>query len=103
MRTITLCMALGALSCLTNSAHSNDIPEGKIYSYKEEDGITREMEIHFPRDHDPSTESVPGIIMFHGGGWGGGEEGPISLLMQLLCTPRTSGSHRIVSTGNKDV
>ena len=73
MRTVTLCMALGALSCLTNSAHSNDIPEGKIYSYKETDGITREIEIHFPRDHDPSTESVPGIIMFHGGGWGGGK------------------------------
>jgi len=65
MRTVTLCIALGALSCLTNSAHSNDIPEGKIYSYKEEDGVTREMEIHFPR--------------------------------------RTCGSHRIVSTGNKDV
>jgi len=55
MRTVTLCIALGALSCLTNSAHSNDIPEGKIYSYKEEDGVTREMEIHFPRDHDPEV------------------------------------------------
>ena len=73
MRTITLCLVLGAFSCLTNSACSDDVPEGKIYSYKEEDGVTREMEIHFPKDHDAATESVPGIIMFHGGGWGGGK------------------------------
>ncbi|MGI9447191.1 MAG: alpha/beta hydrolase [Pirellulales bacterium] len=73
MRTITLCMVLGAFSCLTNCARGEDIPEGKIYSYKEEDGVTREMEIHFPKGHDATTESVPGIIMFHGGGWGGGK------------------------------
>ena len=73
MRTITLCLVLGAFSCLTNSARSDDVPEGKIYSYKEEDGVTREMEIHFPKGHDAATESVPGIIMFHGGGWGGGK------------------------------
>ena len=72
MRAITLCLVLGALSCLTNSAHSDEVPEGKIYTYKKENGKTREMEIYFPKDHDPSTESVPGIIMFHGGGWGGG-------------------------------
>lgn len=73
MRTTTFCLVLGALSCLTNFARSDDIPEGKIYSYKEEDGVTREMEIHFPKDHDAATELVPGIIMFHGGGWGGGK------------------------------
>ena len=66
-------MVLGAFSCLTNCARGEDIPEGKIYSYKEEDGVTREMEIHFPKGHDATTESVPGIIMFHGGGWGGGK------------------------------
>jgi len=66
-------LVLGAFSCLTNSARSDDIPEGEIYSYKEEDGVTREMEIYFPKDHDAATESVPGIIMFHGGGWGGGK------------------------------
>ena len=66
-------MVLGAFSCLTNSARSDDIPEGEIYSYKEEDGVTREMEIHFPKDHNAATKSVPGIIMFHGGGWGGGK------------------------------
>ena len=66
-------MVLGAFPCLTNCARSDDIQEGKIYTYKEEDGVTREMEIHFPKDHDAATELVPGIIMFHGGGWGGGK------------------------------
>ena len=66
-------MVLGAFPCLTNCARSDDIPEGKIYTYKEEDGVTREMEIHFPKGHDAATELVPGIIMFHGGGWGGGK------------------------------
>ena len=66
-------MVLGAFPYLTNCARSDDIPEGKIYTYKEEDGGTREMEIHFPKGHDAATELVPGIIMFHGGGWGGGK------------------------------
>ena len=52
--------------------YSNDPPKGKVYVYKEVDGMTREMEIFFPKDHDPSKKSVPGVIMFHGGGWGSG-------------------------------
>jgi dienelactone hydrolase len=30
------------------------------------------MEIYFPPNHDPAKGKVPGIIMFHGGGWSGG-------------------------------
>ena len=52
--------------------YSNDSPKGKVYVYKEVDGMTREMEIFSPKDHDPSKKSVPGVIMFHGGGWGSG-------------------------------
>ena len=74
MKTLLFAVLVGSsFSYLADCAHSEDIPEGELYTYKEEDGVTREMEIHFPRDHDPSTESVPGIIMFHGGGWGGGK------------------------------
>ena len=74
MKTLLFAVLVGSsFSYLADWAHSEDIPEGELYTYKEEDGVTREMEIHFPRDHDPSTESVPGIIMFHGGGWGGGK------------------------------
>ena len=74
MKTLLFAVLVGSsFSYLADCAHSEDIPEGELYTYKEEDGVIREMEIHFPRDHDPSTESVPGIIMFHGGGWGGGK------------------------------
>ena len=38
MRAITLCLVLGAMSCLTNSAHGDEVPEGKIYTYKKENG-----------------------------------------------------------------
>lgn len=48
-------------------------PKGKIYTYKQSGDQSRQMEIYFPKDHDASKQSVPGIIMFHGGGWGGGK------------------------------
>jgi len=47
-------------------------PKGKIYVYKEVDGVNREIEIYFPKGHDASENTVAGIILFHGGGWGGG-------------------------------
>ena len=47
-------------------------PEGKVYVYKQEGDTSRELEIFFPKNHDPATKAVPGIILFHGGGWGGG-------------------------------
>ncbi len=49
-----------------------DVPKGKVYVYKQVDGVNREMEIYFPKGHDASKKTVPGIILFHGGGWGGG-------------------------------
>ena len=49
-----------------------DVPKGKVYVYKQVDGVNREMEIYFPREHDASKKTAPGIILFHGGGWGGG-------------------------------
>ena len=30
------------------------------------------MELFFPENHDPNTARVPGMILFHGGGWQGG-------------------------------
>ena len=30
------------------------------------------MEIYFPPNHDPAKAKVPGLILFHGGGWSGG-------------------------------
>ena len=94
-------MVLGAFSCLTNCARGEDIPEGKIYSYKEEDGVTREMEIHFPKGHDATTESSSG---YHHVSWrrvGWRKERPISLSLPLLCRPRSCGGNRIVSAGDE--
>lgn len=47
-------------------------PAGKVYTYKEVDGVKRELEVYFPEGHDEAKSPVPGIIFFHGGGWGGG-------------------------------
>ena len=52
---------------------SPESPASKIYTYKEVDGVKRELEIHFPENHKSTKEPVPAIILFHGGGWGGGE------------------------------
>ena len=50
---------------------SIDAPLGKVHIYKNEGDTAREIEIFFPKNHNPTTKAVPGIIMFHGGGWGG--------------------------------
>lgn len=44
-------------------------PEGIVYQYKPENGKRGEIEIHFPEGHSPSVDRVPGVILFHGGGW----------------------------------
>jgi acetyl esterase len=50
--------------------YSNNPPQGKTYVYKTVNGVASELEIYFPKVK--SKEPVPGIILFHGGGWGGG-------------------------------
>ena len=52
-----------------------DAPAGKPYIYKTSAGKPRQMEIYFPPNHDPAQAKVPGMILFHGGGWGGGSLG----------------------------
>ena len=44
-----------ALSSLdAEQVNSADAPEGKVHIYKQEDDTAREMEIFFPKDHDPA-------------------------------------------------
>lgn len=52
-----------------------DVAPGKRYTYKQSAGKPREMEIYFPPNHDPAKTKVPGVILFHGGGWSGGSLG----------------------------
>lgn len=49
-----------------------DAPAGKAYVYKQSAGKPRKMEIFFPKGHDATKAKVPGMILFHGGGWSGG-------------------------------
>lgn len=52
-----------------------DAAQGKVYSYKTSAEKPRNMEVYFPPNHDPSKAKVPGLILFHGGGWSGGTLG----------------------------
>ncbi len=61
-----------ALSCVSAFAAPFEGPEGKPYVYKTSAGVERKMEIFFPPNHDPAKSKVPGVILFHGGGWSGG-------------------------------
>ena len=75
MRILFVITAVVVAAFLTSpfiAASEADVPKGKVYAYKQVDGVNREMEIYFPKGHDASKKTVPGIILFHGGGWGGG-------------------------------
>ena len=48
-------------------------PAGEPYTYKTSAGKERRMEIFFPKNHDAAKSKVPGMILFHGGGWQGGD------------------------------
>jgi acetyl esterase/lipase len=45
---------------------------GQPFIYKTSAGKERRMEVYFPPNHDPAKAKVPGMILFHGGGWTGG-------------------------------
>lgn len=52
---------------------SNRPATGKVFDYKTSHGQPQKMEIYFPKNFDPAKEKVPGILLFHGGGWSGGD------------------------------
>lgn len=68
---VVLTCGLIALSC-TASAEDNTPPPGKVFVYKGVGETARQMEVYFPPRHDPAAGKVPGLILFHGGGWRGG-------------------------------
>lgn len=68
---LPLCPTLAAKPQQKQKVTDEDMP-GKEYVYKQSGGQNRVMEIYFPKDHDPKTNKVPGVILFHGGGWSGG-------------------------------
>ncbi len=82
-----LFLILLPFSCLdAKQVNSAGAPVGKVQIYKNEGDTAREIEIFFPKDHDPATKAVPGIIMFHGGGWGGGHRKQFRYLCHYFST-----------------
>lgn len=47
-------------------------PPGEVRVYKTSAGTERKLELYFPPGHAPEKSKVPGLILFHGGGWSGG-------------------------------
>ena len=74
------CRFLGALLALCSASLAADAadeshdaaPAGRSMVYKTSGGKERRMEVHFPPHHEPAKAKVPGLILFHGGGWTGG-------------------------------
>ena len=48
------------------------VEPGRKYVYKVSGGQPQELEVYFPSGWDPSKNRAPGVMMFHGGGWSGG-------------------------------
>lgn len=65
-------LALSSAQANAQRVYENNPPKGKVYVYKTVDGVDREIEVFFPKGKQASKKPVPGIILFHGGGWGGG-------------------------------
>ena len=71
---IVLCSALFTANLLAADPPAKT-PPGQSYTYKQSAGKPREMVIYFPPNHHPAKSKVPGLILFHGGGWTGGTLG----------------------------
>jgi acetyl esterase len=69
---IFLCAFCGLSLADTTEKSKYEEIAGKEYVYKTSAGKERKMEIYFPPNHDPAKAKVPGLILFHGGGWQGG-------------------------------
>ena len=72
MKTSSRLVLVVLFSSLPAALSAQETPPGKVYIYKQSAGQPRKMEIYFPPNHDPAKTKVPGLILFHGGGWTGG-------------------------------
>jgi acetyl esterase/lipase len=60
------------LSASLVPVHAASPLPGKKFIYKQSGGKDQALEIFFPPNHDPAKSKVPGVILFHGGGWRAG-------------------------------
>jgi acetyl esterase len=72
MQKLLLTFLAVSLTSLAPAQDGFDGMLGKPYTYKTSARKERKLEIYFPENHDPAKYKVPGMILFHGGGWSGG-------------------------------
>ena len=48
------------------------VEAGKKFVYKQSAGAPQELEVYYPAGWSASGPAVPGVILFHGGSWSGG-------------------------------
>lgn len=80
-------------------------PTGTHYTYKQSDGVKQEIEIHFPKDHDPKTSKKPAIIMFHGGAWVKGDKNQFRYLCHYFASRgivAATANYRFAKKNSKD-
>ena len=68
--------------CMITSIGLSDV---KIFEYKKVGGKAKEIEVHFPKNHDKAKQ-VPAIIMFHGGAWKKGDRSQFRFLCEYFAT-----------------
>ena len=79
---LAVLVILGSGSCFARDAKATqpsalgaDDPAGEVHIYKTSSGQPRKLELFRPPHHNPATNRVPGLILFHGGAWTGGSLG----------------------------
>jgi len=90
MKSVLISLLTLSLSCVVHAERVSG-PAGKVHTYKEVDGVKRDMEVYFPEGHDSAKKPVPGIIFFHGGGWGGGSRDAAPSPIPAPARNQTSG------------
>lgn len=59
---------------------------GRQFVYKHSAGRPREIEVFLPPTHDPAKHKVPGVLLFHGGGWHLGDMADLRPLCNYLAS-----------------
>jgi dienelactone hydrolase len=76
----------------------------KRYTYKRSAGQPRELEVYFPKEHDPLTSKGPCVLFFHGGAWGGGDLKQFQKFCQYFASRgliSVTANYQLVPAGKK--
>lgn len=64
---------VSVLGLLLAMATIGAVEPGKVIAYKSVRGQAQNLEVYFPPNHQVGKSKVPGVLLFHGGGWSGGD------------------------------